>query len=285
MSCPLGYQDWASNAGVCKAIPDECPGGYTQYAKDACGFLKWGSIRKCSKPCLQSPSCCTTGTVSDGLCHNDWSGLKAVCDPSMQTYCDTSKLFTDARCKTWCTQNSATCNNLKQRLCNTGNILNTDANCRNWCIENPGKCEISTDSYCKVPANKDSQFCSCINSPVRNRDIFDETGVPECFDTNCTRTGSYKTLAGYNQTISGCPDILKCYQTIDLSTVGGSINADNLDQTCTLGGTTTTPDATPDSFTFLGIPIIYIVFIFIFLIALIVGIIAVISSMKKRRRY
>ena len=179
MSADTCYQ-YATTS--CKLAPDNCPTGYYEYDMNTCKICRkklngnivcdipGGRKRLCRRNCSTNDSCCTTGKPPIGYqCNPNYLNLGSVCNNVMQNYCGLDKIFTDDRCKRWCTQNNATCTNHTQNLCNVKGILNNSIACRNWCAENPGKCEVSSMDYCSKEANKNSQFCSCINSPLKNR--------------------------------------------------------------------------------------------------------------------
>lgn len=277
MSCYQYYQT------SCKAIPDPCPSGYTEYSKDACCLtnaclIKSGRTRTCQRPCSTNISCCATGVAPAGyICDPNLLNLTSQCNSNMQTYCTPDRLFTDNRCITWCNNNSIVCNNLKKSICNTPGAINNPG-CRNWCIDNPGSCELSANSYC---ANGNSNaFCACINSPLNNKDIFDQEGAPECFDKKCINVGAYKTLGGMNIVKSGCPDILKCNQSITIDS--NTVDINKIDQSCKLsdkknkdnGGNNKIPDNTippddTDNSSFFSFNMIML-FVFILFIAIII---------------
>jgi len=265
----------------------------------SCGVGQ-GYRRKCKYQCGTDATCCLTGAHSGtgSVCHPNYINLNVDnCNTFMSAECAKAptRLWNSAdRCGQWCNAHPTECKVLKKNHCDKVGSL-TDTNCKDWCAANNGLCETAAADYCSQPANKNVQFCACVNSPLRDLDTFDN-GVPECFDQNCLKIGSYRTKSGSDiagQGGGGCPDLLICNQKIDLAALGGIKIEGSIDQSCNIdsdgNGFTPPagnpppvddpPDPPPDPPNELANPIVIIFIVVIFLI--IIGVI-IFVLLKKR---
>jgi hypothetical protein len=135
-------------------------------------------------------------------------------------------------------------------LCSQGNNAAQNYNCTNWlsswCTPDrmgdslcqkyaqstaaKGQIDDNMKVYCASAAGRDSDLCSCINSPVGF--------CANKFDKNCIKKNGYET---YDMISTSCPDYLTCKQQVNLST-GALAVLMNVSQTCSTGATATIED-------------------------------------------
>jgi len=110
-----------------------------------------------------------------------------------------------------CSDKDSQCQRNRRVFCNQ--VGNQTPECLEFCNSNHGVCDTMMYAYCKTDAGKDTDICSCINSPATKYN-------PVCIDSKCTRTG-YATAPMMQQP---CPSVVDCGVYYDIKGTGGNID-------------------------------------------------------------
>ena len=106
---------------------------------------------------------------------------------------------------------------------------NTDnAYCRSFCKldKNKADCDVLMGKFCKKKKQRDSDLCSCINSPLIEK--YKKAGIVVgsalCMDTKCSSKSGYITTSMAKVAAGGCPAI--CQQIVTAVNQGVIKNVD-----------------------------------------------------------
>lgn len=197
-----------------------------------------GTHARCKKiQHLGDKTSCCLGNMPTGYprntCSPDLSPLSDTCSDIVKNYCSSGdRIFSDDICKSWSANNTQQAFNIKKNYCNPS-LINTDSNCRSWVAssEAQGKIDdLMVLNYCQQYSS--DPLCKCVMSEIT---------CPNKFDSECIKSGGYKTADMQNVT---CPSVMNCNQYINLSP-GAKAIATNVEQNCTTvtsGGNNTQPE-------------------------------------------